>query len=102
MSITTIEREADWRDLITRIRKRYSGPIVYASNWWGEYDRIAFWDAVDYMGINAFFPLSDRADPSLAELRSRATSNPPSTWVSSRGVTGSSSRPTGTGPGSTA
>ena len=72
LSRTAIERAADWRDLIARIRERYSGPIVYAANWWGEYDRIAFWDAVDYIGINAFFPLSDRSDPSLAELRSRA------------------------------
>ncbi len=72
LSRTAIEREADWRDLITRIRQRYSGPIVYAANWWGEYDRVAFWDAVDYIGINAFFPLTDRADPSLAELRAGA------------------------------
>ena len=70
LSRTAIEREADWRRLIAQVRERYSGPIVYAANWWGEYDRIAFWDAVDYIGINAFFPLSDHPNPSLSELRS--------------------------------
>jgi hypothetical protein len=69
---TTIEREADWRRVIERVRERYSGPIVYAANWWGEYDRIAFWDALDYIGVNAFFPLSDHANPSMAVLRANA------------------------------
>ena len=72
LSRTAIEREADWRSLIDQVRERYSGPIVYAANWWEGYDRVPFWDAVDYIGINAFFPLADSADPSLAELRSGA------------------------------
>lgn len=36
LSRTAIEREADWRNLISLIRERYSGPIAYAANWWGE------------------------------------------------------------------
>ena len=80
---------------------------MYAANWWGEYNCIAFWDAVDYIGINAFFPLSDRPDPSLAELRSlaetvadeiatvqRAASKPVIfTEVGFKSVTGTSVRP---------
>ena len=46
----------------------YDGPLVYAANWWAEYDRIGFWDALDYVGINAFFPLSRGPAPSSAEL----------------------------------
>ena len=69
---TAIERENDWRALIEKVRRRYSGPLVYAANWWEEYDLIPFWDALDYIGINAFFPLSDTPGPGLTALRRSA------------------------------
>ncbi len=69
---TAIEREQDWRALVAEIRKRYRGRLVYAANWWQEYDRIGFWDALDYIGVNAFFPLSDVPDPSAETLRANA------------------------------
>ena len=69
---TAIEREDQWRQLIAEIRRRYSGPLVYAANWWGEYDLVRFWDALDYIGINAFFPLSDGPNPTMAALRRSA------------------------------
>ena len=72
LATTARQREADWRLTIARIRQAYGGPLVYAANWWGEYDQIAFWDALDYIGINAFFPLSDGANPSMETLRHRA------------------------------
>ncbi|MDA0337583.1 MAG: hypothetical protein O2782_20655 [bacterium] len=66
---TMKEREQDWRALIDRIRQVYHGPITYAANWWGEYDEIHIWDALDYVGINAFFPLSETGAPDLETLR---------------------------------
>lgn len=71
---TAVEREQDWRALVAEIRKRYRGPLVYAANWWEEYDRIGFWDALDYIGVNAFFPLSDAPDPSAETLFANADS----------------------------
>jgi hypothetical protein len=65
---TMKEREDDWRALIGRVREVYDGPLTYAANWWGEYDEIGIWDAVDYVGVNAFFPLSSDADPGLDSL----------------------------------
>jgi len=64
---SVVEREADWRRLIARIRSEFDGPLVYSANFdsWGE---IGFWDALDFIGISAYFPLSDRVDPSLGEL----------------------------------
>ena len=69
---TALEREQDWRRVIAEVRNRYSGPLVYAANWWGEYEHVQFWDALDYIGINAFFPLSDVPQPNLASLRRNA------------------------------
>jgi hypothetical protein len=54
----TTEREADWRRIITSVRRAYRGPITYAANWSGEHERIAFWDALDFVGVQAYFPLA--------------------------------------------
>lgn len=62
----------EWRQIIAQVRTHYPGPLTYAANWWQEYDRIAFWDALDYIGFNAFFPLSQAANPPLATLRQSA------------------------------
>jgi len=57
-------READWRRLIADVRAVYSGMVIYAANWYDEYERVPFWDALDAIGIQAYFPLSsdDNAD----------------------------------------
>lgn len=57
-----------WRGLIAEIRKRYSGPLVYASNW-DEFEEITFWDALDYIGVNAYFPLHDSKTPDVKTLK---------------------------------
>ncbi|MCG6928166.1 MAG: hypothetical protein LJF30_23020 [Acidobacteria bacterium] len=62
-----VQREADWRRLIARIRDEFDGPLVYSANF-DSWDGIQLWDALDFIGVSAYFPLSDRADPSLGEL----------------------------------
>jgi hypothetical protein len=63
-----IQREADWRRLIARVRERFKGPLTYSANFDG-YDRIRFWDALDVIGISAYFPLAGQDRPDDAELR---------------------------------
>jgi hypothetical protein len=65
----TSEREADWRKVIAEIRKVYSGKLIYAANF-TEFEQVKFWDALDYIGIQAYFPLSTKADPDLSDLKS--------------------------------
>lgn len=48
---------ARWLDVVADARSRFSGTLVYAANY-DEYERVAFWDAVDVIGIDAYFPLS--------------------------------------------
>ncbi|MEM0938594.1 MAG: hypothetical protein AAF600_01850 [Bacteroidota bacterium] len=62
------DRPEFWRGLIGKIRKRYSGKITYASNW-DNYHKISWWDAVDYIGVDAYFPLAEGVDPSVEEIR---------------------------------
>ncbi len=67
--IGTSGRETDWRNVIGDVRSRFSGPIVYASNHSGEETSIHWWDAVDYIGVDAYYPLTNQNNPTLAELK---------------------------------
>ncbi|WP_298477627.1 glycoside hydrolase [uncultured Maribacter sp.] len=57
-----------WRQLIAKIRKTYKGKLTYAANW-DEYPKVIFWDQLDYIGIDAYFPLSESKTPSVKELK---------------------------------
>ena len=59
--------KAKWVDIINEIRKVYKGPITYAANW-DEYDTVSIWNDVDYIGMDAYFPLTEKANPSEGEL----------------------------------
>jgi hypothetical protein len=57
-----------WQRLIAKIRKVYTGKLTYAANW-DEYKRTPFWKHLDYIGIDAYFPLSEAKTPNVEELR---------------------------------
>jgi hypothetical protein len=50
------ELEARWRGLISEVRQRYSGRLTYAANF-DQYEFVTFWDDLDVIGVNAYFPL---------------------------------------------
>jgi hypothetical protein len=56
-----------WYDVIKEVRKHYSGQLTYAAHW-DRYMDIRFWDKLDYIGINAYFPLTEKLDPTYDEL----------------------------------
>lgn len=58
-----LERELFFRNLINKIRSVYHGKLCYSANW-DNYQNIPFWDALDYIGISAYFPLSEVKFPS--------------------------------------
>ncbi|MEM7624340.1 MAG: hypothetical protein AAF333_01795 [Planctomycetota bacterium] len=63
----TLHREADWRDVIAAVRGVYTGDLTYAANW-DEVQDVPFWDALDLLGVQCYFPLSDKRSPTEAEL----------------------------------
>ena len=63
----TTHRETDWRRIIAAVRAVYSGRITYAANW-DSLERVPFWDAVDLIGVHAYFPLSGDAAPDRKSL----------------------------------
>jgi hypothetical protein len=64
---TTRSRSEDWRRLIADVRAEYRGPLTYAANW-DEFETITFWDLLDYIGIQAYFPLAAGERPSVEAL----------------------------------
>jgi hypothetical protein len=65
----TVGNEVAWIEMIERLRKLYSGRLVYAANWHGELDRLTFWRHLDYVGVNSYYPLSGKDDPGDEELK---------------------------------
>jgi len=61
------ERPEYWVGLIQKVRDIYHGPITYAANW-DNFSEIPFWDQLDFIGINAYFPLLDHQKPTLRRL----------------------------------
>jgi len=57
-----------WRELIAEIRAVYDGKLTYAANWYAAYRSIPFWDALDYVGVQAYFPVAETDDPSLEKM----------------------------------
>jgi hypothetical protein len=49
--------EANWRALIAALRQVYPGPVSYAANF-DQAEQVGFWDALDAVGVNAYYPLS--------------------------------------------
>ena len=57
-----------WRVLIDSVKIYYSGTLTYAANWSGafgagitstEFDQIEFWNELDYIGIDSYYPLTN-------------------------------------------
>jgi len=66
-----------WRDIIAEIRRIYSGKLTYAANWSGAYDegittaeylQVEFWNDLDYIGIDAYYPVTNSAANAVPTL----------------------------------
>ncbi|MFV8225604.1 glycoside hydrolase family 113 [Christiangramia aquimixticola] len=62
------ERPEFWLQLITDVRAIYSGMLVYAENW-DKVEKTQLWQHLDFIGVDAYFPLSDEASPAEEEIR---------------------------------
>lgn len=56
-----------WTDFIKTIKKRYKGQITYSANW-DAIGTVEFYKELDYLGISAYFSLTDKTDPTQEEL----------------------------------
>ncbi|GEQ85328.1 hypothetical protein ULMS_08360 [Patiriisocius marinistellae] len=64
-----IQRPKFWNHLITEVKKVYKGKLTYAANW-DEYKRVPFWGQLDYIGVDAYFPISKEKTPTIEQAKS--------------------------------
>jgi hypothetical protein len=48
-----------WDSLIQKIKSVYKGKLTYAENW-DSYQNVPFWKELDYIGVDAYFPISSK------------------------------------------
>lgn len=66
---TTAVRAAAWRETVAAVRAVYAGPLTYADNQVEtSLDAVTWWDAVDYIGQDAYPTLTAVAEPSVDDL----------------------------------
>ena len=61
-----VSRPQFWNNLIREIKTVFKGKLTYAANW-DEFKRTPFWDDMDYIGVDAYFPVSNSQTPTLEE-----------------------------------
>lgn len=64
-----LARPLFWDTLITKTKTIYKGKLTYAANW-DEFENTPFWHRLDFIGVDAYFPLSDSKNPIKKELLS--------------------------------
>ena len=63
----TTHRESEWRQIIAAVCSVYSGRLTYAANW-DSLDQVPFWDALDLIGVHAYFPLTHEEFPDRSAI----------------------------------
>jgi len=66
--VSVRKRPSFWSDLISDVRKVCDAPLTFATNW-DNYANIPFWKDLDYVGINAYFPLCPEKTPTVSALK---------------------------------
>lgn len=57
-----------WRAIIRSVRAVYSGLLTYSANHSGEEVSIAFWNDLDFIGVNNFYHLTNYSNPTVSQL----------------------------------
>ncbi len=63
-SMTGSDHRRDWEELIRDVRGVYAGKLTYAANWY-DFMLVTFWGSLDYVGIDAYFPVVGGHNPKL-------------------------------------
>lgn len=63
-----VEQRPDyWVSLVAELREVYGGKLTYAANW-DDYADVSFWRELDYIGVDAYFPVAKNEKASLNTL----------------------------------
>lgn len=89
---------SQWNNVIAGIRSRYTGQLTYAANFSptsvgstnnvGGYTTVPWWNKLDAIGIDAYFPLTNTNNPTESQLQSswNGIANNIQSWRTSQGL----------------
>ncbi len=61
------KRPEFWNTVIDSVKTIYNGKLTYAANW-DDYEQVPFWGRLDFIGVDAYFPLVEEKAPELDKL----------------------------------
>ena len=67
----TLNQSDKWREMIRKTRSLFRGKLTYAANWGAEFENIDFWNELDFIGLNCYYPLSKKDNPTDEELKAK-------------------------------
>jgi len=65
----TSSRADDWRAVVNAVRAVYDGPLTYAALTYFEPWQISWWDALDSIGIDAYYLLTLSNQPTIEQMK---------------------------------
>lgn len=63
---------AEWRKLIAETRATFKGLLTYGAAQGEDFEGVAFWDALDFIGLSEYYPLPDNLDTTQVVRRIEA------------------------------
>ncbi len=64
---STLHHTALWRQTISQVKSVFSGELVYAASW-DEAFKVPFWEDLDVVGVDFYFPVAARRDAGRLEI----------------------------------
>ncbi len=77
-----------WDHAIALVRRAYHGPVTYGADY-VHYQKVTFWNQLNDVGMDAYFPLSQGQTPTVASLEANWTlqTNKIQQWRQASGLT---------------
>lgn len=69
LNSSMIKQPKQWMELVKEIRSIYKGKLTYAANWNDSYNTMELWNELDYIGIQAYYPLTKVKNPDLTTIK---------------------------------
>lgn len=58
-----------WIHLVDEIKNIYDGKLTYAANWNAALTQFPIWDKLDYLGVQAYYPITENPGPDLNQIK---------------------------------
>lgn len=78
VQLSGVANRNQWLNVIAAVKTTYNGPLAYAANATfagDEFTSVSFWDHVDVLGLDGYFPLTNHKDPTISQLVAAWSSN---------------------------